>query len=161
VSADAAAPPADKPRKAPKADPPPTDDGFATFWDAYPNHQNRAKALKAWKALHPSSALQDIILAAIADQQTWRQWREGFIPHPTTWLHGKRWDDERPADDRPSRPVVTGPPVAVSTETWAEARQRQLAALRGASGPSSARSVTAPAGRLPRMWCRRGIGRGG
>lgn len=36
-------------------------------------------------------------------------------------------------DDRPSRAVVAGPPVAVSQETWAEARQRQLAALRGAS----------------------------
>lgn len=94
----------------------PEDDGFDAFWAAYPRHENRAKALKAWKALKPSPAMQEIILRAIADQRTWRQWREGFVPHPTTWLHGRRWDDERPADDR-------GPanraPVAVS-DAWCE-----------------------------------------
>lgn len=101
-------------RRAPEQ--PPEDDGFDAFWAAYPRHENRAKALKAWKALKPSPAMQEIILRAIADQRTWRQWREGFVPHPTTWLHGRRWDDERPADDR-------GPanraPVAVSS-AWCE-----------------------------------------
>ena len=116
------------------ADPPaPAEtDGFDAFWDAYPKHTAKADAVKAWRKLKPSPALQGIILAAIEDQKTWRQWREGFVPHPATWLHGKRWDDERPVEDRPSRASPPGPPVVVSTETWVEARQRQLAEAKAA-----------------------------
>jgi len=46
------------------------------------------------------------------------------------------WRKQWTADHAPSAPTARaapGPPVAVSQETWAEARQRQLAALRGAS----------------------------
>lgn len=46
------------------------------------------------------------------------------------------WRKQWAADHAPSVPTARaapGPPVAVSQETWAEARQRQLAALRGAS----------------------------
>jgi hypothetical protein len=36
-----------------------------------------------------------VILAAIARQRTWEQWREPrFIPHPATWINGRRWTDE-------------------------------------------------------------------
>ena len=44
----------------------------------------------------------DVIVAAVEQQKTWRQWREGFIPLPTTWLFQERWNDEpEPARENP------------------------------------------------------------
>jgi hypothetical protein len=30
----------------------------------------------------------------IAQQKQTRQWRDGIVPHFTTWLNGERWLDE-------------------------------------------------------------------
>lgn len=70
---------------------------FEVFWSAYPLKKSRADALKAWVKLNPSEHLQASILKAIAQQSQGEDWlKEGgrFIPHASTWLNGKRWDDE-------------------------------------------------------------------
>lgn len=88
----------------------PTDDGFDTFWAAYPKHIDKADALKAWRKLKPSEGLQSAILSAVADQRTWRTWADvKFVPNASTWLRHSRWDDERPADDRPTNRAPPGP----------------------------------------------------
>ena len=72
---------------------------FDVFWAAYPRHTNKQAALKAWIALNPDEELQKTILAAIERQKKSAQWaRDGgqYIPHPATWLHGQRWEDELP-----------------------------------------------------------------
>lgn len=71
---------------------------FARFWSAYPNLSSKQDAIAAWKRLNPDEALVETILAAIAAQKTWRQWRDGVYPHPATWLNGRRWDDEEPPE---------------------------------------------------------------
>lgn len=74
--------------------------GFAEFWSAYPNRKARQDAVKAWRKINPSDALQASILKAIAEQCQGEDWRkEGgrFVPHAATWLNGKRWQDELPA----------------------------------------------------------------
>lgn len=70
---------------------------FEVFWAAYPLRRSKADALKAWVKLNPSEQLQASILKAIAQQSQGEDWlKEGgrFIPHASTWLNGKRWDDE-------------------------------------------------------------------
>lgn len=70
---------------------------FEVFWSAYPLKKSKADALKAWLKLSPSEQLQASILKAIAQQSQGEDWlKEGgrFIPHASTWLNGKRWDDE-------------------------------------------------------------------
>jgi hypothetical protein len=72
-------------------------DGFAAFWLAYPRHVGKAKAEKAWAVLKPNPELQATILLAIDVQRRTDQWTRdsgAYIPHPTTWLHGRRWEDE-------------------------------------------------------------------
>lgn len=79
-------------------------DGFSAFWATYPRRVGRAKALAAYRKLAPDAALQAQMLEAIAVQAKSDQWtRDGgaFVPHPTTWLHGRRWEDEV----QPARPV--------------------------------------------------------
>jgi hypothetical protein len=69
-------------------------DGFALFWDAYPNRTGRLAAIKAWNKARPDDALVAQMLKTLAWQRCSEQWGRGYIPHPTTWLNQGRWDDE-------------------------------------------------------------------
>jgi hypothetical protein len=82
---------------------PPTPNGgevlvdFDTFWNQYPKKQGKDAARKAWGKLNPDHTLNTIILTRLEQQKASEQWqRENgkYIPHASTWLNGKRWDDE-------------------------------------------------------------------
>ena len=67
--------------------------GFAEFWIAYPRKVAKGDAEKAWKKNKPPV---DECLSAIASAKLSADWiKDGgqFIPHPATWLNGKRWED--------------------------------------------------------------------
>ena len=68
--------------------------GFDEFWKAYPNKKDKQKAIIAWAKHEPD--LQKV-LKALKSQQNSEQWKKDngqFIPLPTTWLNGARWEDE-------------------------------------------------------------------
>ena len=70
---------------------------FLRFWEAYPRHVNKPSAKKAFDKLKPNEGLLAVMLNAIEKQKASAQWSEDdgkFIPHPATWLNGKRWEDE-------------------------------------------------------------------
>lgn len=74
-------------------------DGFAAFWAAYPKKAGKAAALKAWNKLKPDIVLQTKMGKALAAQKQSQQWLKNngqYIPMPSTWLNGKRWEDEAP-----------------------------------------------------------------
>lgn len=92
-------------------------DRFARFWDAYPKKRDKGHAETAFKALHVSDALLEIMLAALAVQRSSPGWRKDggqFIPNAATWLRGKRWDDEVETDHSASR--AAGP--SYSSQDW-------------------------------------------
>lgn len=69
-------------------------DGFSEFWSAYPRKVGKSEAGKAWQKHKPDLA---VVLKALEAQKQSDQWqRDGgkFIPHPSTWLNQKRWEDE-------------------------------------------------------------------
>jgi len=73
------------------------DERFERFWAAYPKRKARGQALKEWKKLRPSEAMTEVIIAAVLKQAAWPEWRRSngqYIPHPSSWLHQGRWDDE-------------------------------------------------------------------
>jgi len=74
---------------------------FASFWKLYPRKTDKAKAQKAWAKLNPDRSLFEKIMRGLGNHCASRDWIKDdgqFIPHPTTWLNGKRWEDEvRPA----------------------------------------------------------------
>ncbi len=75
----------------PRTERPPED--FMVVWSEYPNKANRSRAIQAWKKLRPDAELREEMLRAIRGQKQTRQWRDGIVPHFTTWLNGERWTD--------------------------------------------------------------------
>ena len=74
------------------------------FWPAYPRHEGKKDALKAWEKICPDQALVVEIISALAWQSaSWRDRESKFIMLPATYLRGERWKDARPS---PPKPVV-------------------------------------------------------
>lgn len=70
---------------------------FDRFWASYPRHENKQAARKAFAKADPDEELLLTILTAIEKQKSSSQWQENggqYIPHPATWLNGRRWEDE-------------------------------------------------------------------
>lgn len=107
--------------------------GFAEFWSAYPLKKAKATAEKAWQKLKPSADLQAAILSAIAAHKLSADWqRDGgqYIPHPTTWLNQRRWEDEV-IHARSQRPDQNRPRSAVDEVKQAIAAREAQPALAG------------------------------
>ena len=82
----------------------PHDESFSRFWSLYPNRKGKADAEKAWAKLKPTDELFSQICEGLAKQVTCHDWtKDGgkFIPHPATWLNGKRWTDEVKLETKP------------------------------------------------------------
>lgn len=70
---------------------------FEAFWKAYPKKVAKEAARKAWEKIKPDEALgKEIIQAVEAAKKTtgWQKEKGQYIPHPATYLNGKRWEDE-------------------------------------------------------------------
>ena len=65
---------------------------FEQFWDIYPKKVDKKKSEEKWGRL--PYEVQLAILKDIPARQQGRQWQEGYIPHPTTYLNGERWTDQ-------------------------------------------------------------------
>lgn len=72
---------------------------FSRFWKLYPRKVGKDKAEKAWAKIKLTQLLFDEIIAALAKHAVTPGWTKDngqFIPHASTWLNGKRWEDEVP-----------------------------------------------------------------
>ena len=70
-------------------------EGFEAFWEAYPNKKAKREAEKAWMNLKPDADLRHRIQSAIATQRRSESWEKEdgkYVPHPATWLRGRRWE---------------------------------------------------------------------
>ena len=71
------------------------DERFDRFWDVYPRHEKKKDARKAFGTLNVTDELLEQMLDAVRRQKASKQWQDAqYIPQPTTWLHGRRWEDE-------------------------------------------------------------------
>jgi len=74
---------------------PPDGDLFARFWRAWPQKVAKLDAERAFSKLKVDAIfLETVLLPAIERSKASAKWREGIIPHPATWLNGRRWEDE-------------------------------------------------------------------
>lgn len=83
-------------------------EGFNAFWAAYPKKAGKADALKAWNKLKPDIVLQAKMGEALTAQKKSPQWTKNngqYIPMPSTWLNGKRWEDEVQTQTQPNIPT--------------------------------------------------------
>lgn len=68
---------------------------FDAFWTAYPRKTNKGLAKQVFQRLSVGQDLLDKMLKAIGQQKQSEQWKNPqYIPHPSTWLNGERWEDE-------------------------------------------------------------------
>lgn len=76
-------------------------DTFESFWEAYPSKKAKKKAFEIWKRKQLWCLADEIIEKVKNQSENEKQWREGYIPNPTTYLNQERWQDEI----TPSEPV--------------------------------------------------------
>lgn len=67
---------------------------FDLFWSAYPRKVKKKDSLVIWKRKKLDSKFQDLITDVKNRIQKDDAWKNGFIPHPTTYLRGERWNDD-------------------------------------------------------------------
>ena len=69
-------------------------DRFADFWQCYPKKVKKQDARKKWKARKLDARADEIIADVQKRQAKDGRWLEGFVPDPTTYINGSRWEDE-------------------------------------------------------------------
>lgn len=71
------------------------DRSFDKFWAVYPRHTAKQDAKRAFLRISPDDTLLNTMLTAIQRQKQTEQWSDPrYVPHPATWLNGRRWEDE-------------------------------------------------------------------
>jgi DNA-binding MarR family transcriptional regulator len=86
--------PTPKKRKPARPDPA-TLEAFNRFYQGFPRRVAKQKGRDAWLKLSPGAELITVIMAAVERYAAEVRGTElKFIPHPATWLNGRRWEDE-------------------------------------------------------------------
>jgi DNA-binding transcriptional MocR family regulator len=69
---------------------------FEVFWKSYPRKTNKSFAKRVFDKLKVNDELLKKMLYAIEAQKRsiWKDKDPQYIPHPSTWLNGERWEDE-------------------------------------------------------------------
>lgn len=83
---------------------------FDEFWSLYPRKAGKSEAAKSWGKAIKDGIDPTSLLAAVkahADYHLAAKTEQQFIPHASTWLNQKRYEDEPPPLPRQS-----GPPTA-------------------------------------------------
>ena len=91
---------------------------FDRFWKEYPKKVGKGAAEKSFAKYKPDDQLTDTMIRAISAQKMSRQWKEGYIPNPATWLNQKRWEDEVEEEIPFSEPPEPGYIRDESIEDW-------------------------------------------
>ena len=68
---------------------------FESFWEIYPKHQDKKKAKQKFlKLCKDEKKYQEIMQGLRNVLPVWAKKDTKYIPMPTAWLNGERWNDE-------------------------------------------------------------------
>lgn len=70
---------------------------FDAFWKLYPRKVNKKKAKDKFFRICKDENTFNAIMRGLKKQMKSVEWQNDggkYIPHPTTWLNGERWQDE-------------------------------------------------------------------
>lgn len=67
---------------------------FVAFWEAYPKKVEKLKAFNSWEKKKIKKEEVEKIMAFVQRAKNTRQWKEGYVPNPTTFINGERWNDD-------------------------------------------------------------------
>ena len=112
------------PPKSPQGDA--ADELFDRFWSAYPRHVAKEKTRTSFSKV-PLLEIPNL-MSALERQKKSDQWtKDGgqFIPHPTTWLNQRRWQDEITVEiTQPQKQPVTSVKAPIDQE-WLERYRKE------------------------------------
>lgn len=81
------------------------DDDFNSFWSAYPRKVSKGNAEKAFRKHYKQLPKIDDLIKIVELKKKSLSWLkdEGqFIPHASTWLNAKGWEDEIETNHKPT-----------------------------------------------------------
>ena len=87
---------------------------FERFWLYYPRKVGKQAARRAWDRLKPDLLLCSKMSQALKRQMSSEEWQRDdgrYIPHPSTWLNGRRWEDEDVTPCVSTAPLVSRAPA--------------------------------------------------
>lgn len=67
---------------------------FDEFWAAYPKKVEKKKAKQLWKSRKLDGHADQIIADVTNRTKKDGKWLAGYVPNPTTYIRGDRWEDE-------------------------------------------------------------------
>jgi len=74
---------------------------FEKFWKEYPKKTGKDKSKKWFEKNKPDDELFELMMSQLErfkDTEDWKKQGGQYIPYPTSWLNGKRWEDEFETD---------------------------------------------------------------
>ena len=69
-------------------------DDFKRFWNVYPKKVKKPVAEKSWMKQNPDIDKVLKSLSLLKNSDEWTKDDGKYIPHPSTWLNQRRWEDE-------------------------------------------------------------------
>ena len=80
------------------------DTRFSEFWSIYPNKVKKKDTIIAWGA-GKCDKIADRIIADVQKRcdTEWKGDGAKYVPHPTTYIHQRRWEDETAPQERMER----------------------------------------------------------
>lgn len=86
---------------------------FEKFWEAYPKGKSKQAAISAWDALKPDDSMLHAMALGLMRDMGSDQWKDPhYIPHASTWINQRRWEDE------PDKPVAPTPSPLEEVPVW-------------------------------------------
>lgn len=110
---------------------------FEIFYQAYPRHQAKKDAAKAWTQVNGDKHFEEIMAAVEIQKKYVDAWVKNDIEHiplPASWLRGERWKDEIKVSQQP----VKSQPDLIHFEPWqleAQRKRREKLAKHSAGNP--------------------------
>jgi hypothetical protein len=77
--------------------------GFGSFWVRWPRKVAKLEAQKAWNQVVKPEDEEPIQRALDWQVPIFERRDPERIPHAATWIRGRRWDDEPPANPQTAR----------------------------------------------------------
>lgn len=102
---------------------------FSEFWQAYPKKKNKARAKQAFFRIKNIEKVFPVMMQALGRQKASADWQKDggqYIPLPTTWLNGERWEDVEQVE---VQPPASGP-VHPTQESIDKRNQESAAQLK-------------------------------
>lgn len=118
------------------AQPQTIDERFDKFWKAYPKRKDKKRAYKVFMKIKPDNELLQQMLDCIEREKKSLDWLKDngqYIPYPSSWLNGERWNDEDITD---TVTIIDNKPKAVPTVKNVALKSLRSAAEKSTNTPA-------------------------